>query len=93
MTSNKSIMFNDEDNTYIFECPHCDNMVQVLRNELNCLVFRCGYLKKTMEQINPHLSKVECDILEGNGLIFGCGKPFQLVMNTSKPFVRVCEYI
>lgn len=72
-------------------CPHCSIMIEVL--ELNCKIFRCGIYKSTGEQINPHLSKIECDNLVKNDEIYGCGKPFQIVDNTPPFIVKKCDYI
>ena len=44
---------------FIVTCPHCVQSIEVL--EVNCRIFRCGILKSNYTQINPHLSKVECD--------------------------------
>jgi len=78
----------------IFNCPHCDTPIQVYLNELNCHIFRHGIMKDTHTQINPHLNKDECDRLYTGGLIYGCGKPFQLVKNDKNQYVAViCEYI
>ena len=66
-------------------CPHCGVAIQVV--EENCKIFRCGVYKATMEQINPHLPKVECDAI--TDLIYGCGKPFCLVDNE----LRICDYV
>ena len=58
----------------IIKCPNCEISIEVL--EINCRIFRCGVIKETMEQINPHSSKEECDQYVKNDLIYGCGKPF-----------------
>jgi hypothetical protein len=36
-------------------------------------------IKKNHKQINPHMPKVECDQLVKDDVIFGCGKPFELI--------------
>jgi hypothetical protein len=71
----------------IVVCPHCSD--QVIIEELNCCIFRHGINKNTLEQINPHALKEECDYLFENNLIYGCGKPFKIV---DKKAV-VCDYI
>jgi hypothetical protein len=50
-------------------------------------------MKLDYTQIPPHLSKVECDKLIEGDKIYGCGKPFKLVMieNEWKPVI--CDYI
>jgi len=72
-------------------CPHCSIIVEVL--ELNCKIFRCGVFKENGQQINPHLSKTECENLLENSSIYGCGKPFQII-NDKPPYIVVkCDYI
>jgi hypothetical protein len=50
-------------------------------------------MKLDYTQIPPHLSKIECDKLIEEDKIYGCGKPFKLVMieNEWKPVI--CDYI
>ncbi len=76
---------------FIVTCPHCVQSIEVL--EVNCRIFRCGILKSNYTQINPHLSKVECDKLVNDDLIFGCGKPFELINNNGLWKPIPCEYI
>jgi hypothetical protein len=92
---NNSVTFNSEDNTYIFNCPQCYNLVQVSKAETNCLIFRHGIYKQNFTQINPHLPKTECDKLVELDLIYGCGKPFKLIRNSTNEIdrVEICEYI
>jgi hypothetical protein len=68
-------------------CPHCGD--QLMIEELNCCIFRHGIIKNTLEQINPHAVKKECDYLFENNLIYGCGKPFKIVDNKA----IICDYI
>jgi hypothetical protein len=84
-------MNENENNEWIVICPHCNEFVII--NELNCCIFRHGILKDTGEQMNPHSSKQECDDLKKNNLIFGCGKPFQIVFHSEKLVVEICDYI
>ena len=72
----------------IIQCPHCNQYIEIL--ELNCRIFRCGILKKNNEQINAHLNENECIRLKKNDLIYGCGKPFQILENNT---VIECGYI
>lgn len=76
---------------FIVTCPHCVQSIEVL--EVNCRIFRCGILKSNYTQINPHLSKVECDKLVNDDLIFGCGKPFELINEIGIWKPVPCEYI
>jgi hypothetical protein len=75
-------------NLLIIECPHCNQFIEIL--ELNCRIFRCGIFKNTNQQINPHLDENSCNELKKNDLIYGCGKPFQ-IMEDNK--VVICGYI
>jgi hypothetical protein len=68
-------------------CPHCQGTVEIL--EINCAIFRHGVYKRTGRQVNPHAPKSECDAAAAQGLLDGCGKPFQLV---SKPTATSVEY-
>jgi hypothetical protein len=43
-----------------------------------------------MTQIDPHLSKKDCDDLFMNDLIYGCGRPFKV---NDKLEAEVCDYI
>lgn len=75
------------------ECPHCGQMIEII--ELNCRIFRCGILKADYTQIGPHLSKLECDRLAAENLIFGCGKPFRILdAQSNEPVIAVaCDYV
>jgi hypothetical protein len=76
----------------IINCPNCDTYLCI--TELNCCIFRCGIYKKTNEQINPHLSEEKCNILIKNDLIYGCGKPFQIIIQDNGDWiVQKCDYI
>lgn len=77
--------------------------------QVNCGIFRHGVDNKTNVQIPPHLDKVSCDKLFAEGRLYGCGKPFKLVLNPEfdptithvgpkdkenpKYIAEVCEYI
>ena len=92
---NNSVIYDENNGYYIFKCPYCDLNIQVIKTELNCLIFRHGILKKDFTPINPHLSKSECDRLAEEDLIYGCGKPFRLLRNTENEIykVEICNYI
>ena len=78
-------------------CPHCQELVLI--EKLNCCIFRHGIFKQNGEQINAHASKDLCDFYIQNDLILGCGKPFQIILNTNsknynnKFIAIVCDYI
>lgn len=80
---------------FIIICPNCNEPVIIQR--INCGIFRHGVIKQTNKPIPPHLSKVLCDELIKKNLIFGCGKPFQIIQNKNENEesmdVSVCDYI
>ena len=76
----------------IVSCPYPDCNIPIEIVEINCAIFRCGIYKNEPHygtQINPHLSKEECDKLKKDDKIWGCGRPFQLKNNQLIP----CDYI
>lgn len=78
----------------IVECPHpdCKQTIEVV--EMNCRIFRCGVFKHDFKQIDPHLPKEQCDKLVADGVIYGCGRPFQIVLDASGcNQVIICGYI
>lgn len=72
-------------------CPHCKE--PVLIEQLNCKIFRHGILKTNNIQIEPHSTKDLCDYFIKNNLIYGCGKPFQIIQNGNEFIAIVCDYI
>lgn len=64
----------------IFTCPHCEMIITV--DKLKCGIFRHGIMKKNGKSINPHTSQIDCEKLLRKNLIYGCGKPFQIIENT-----------
>jgi hypothetical protein len=82
---------------FLIECPHCKQICEIIA--LNCCIFRCGVYKhnnnqgQAFEQIPPHLPKSQCDELVQKGLIYGCGKPFRIIVQGEKKEVVVCDYI
>ena len=92
----RELTYIQEDNAFIFLCPHCDGTVIVQQGEINCQIFRHATLKQTGEQINPHASKQECDYLYENQLIYGCSKPFRIFRDetgSNWSYADVCDYI
>jgi hypothetical protein len=77
----------------VMECPHCQNLIQIFKNEINCAIFRHGILKVSGQQIGPHSSKIECDNMVLKDLIYGCGKPFRLIKETNNYKIETCDYI
>lgn len=97
-TSEQTRIFTDTDtNTNYINCPHCDNIIII--KKINCGIFRHGVFKKNNKQIPPHAKKDYCDKLIKDDLIYGCGKPFQIIKdetdpkNISKMQVIICDYI
>jgi hypothetical protein len=82
-----------ENDSLIFECQWCDELIIVHKNEINCGIFRHGVYKNSLEQINPHLNKLECDNLSLENKIYGCGKPFKIVREIDFYFIMKCDYI
>jgi hypothetical protein len=77
----------------IVECPHCNGTILINIKDLNCMIFRHGIFKKNYKQINPHTSKIQCDDYIKNDQIYGCGKPFKIVIINEKYISTICDYI
>lgn len=91
-------MNNDNNiNTIIINCPHCNEEVLIFSYEINCGIFRHGVFKENMQQIDPHLPEVYCNRLIEEDKIFGCGKPFKInrdIINNKIVYrVEICDYI
>ena len=77
---------------FIIKCPHCNDYIFI--EELNCKIFRHGVLISNGKQIDPHSSKEDCDFFILNKMIYGCGKPFRMILTNEDEFkVEICEYI
>lgn len=80
--------------SYIIKtCPHCGHLVMLPKQEFNCKIYRHGIFKETLKQIDPHMKKKDCDMLAKRGLIYGCGKPFDIVHVDGEYKIRKCDYI
>ena len=75
----------------IIICPNCNEFIII--EKLNCGIFRHGIIKETGKQMDPHLVKDKCDELKENDLIYGCGKPFQILIVNGEMVVQKCNYI
>lgn len=75
----------------IIKCPHCSNFIII--EKINCGIFRHGIMKNNGIQINSHLDKNSCEELVNQDLIYGCGKPFQIIENNNIYKVQICDYI
>ena len=92
MSSNSNSKKEKED--LIFVCPHCED--PVLIKKINCGIFRHGVIKTTGKQVSPHANRERCDTLIREKLIYGCGKPFQIIRNASDDNsykIQICDYI
>ena len=86
---------------FIVKCPHCGD--EIIIEKLNCCIFRHGIYKHNLQQIPPHAPKNICDELVNTDQIFGCGKPFRIIMQgqeqeqeqeQKKNYIAIiCEYI
>ena len=79
----------------LVKCVHCEDLIIINKKDFNCKIFRHGVYKNNNKQIDSHLNKNECDRLFKEGLIYGCGKPFKLIINEqeNKYFTEICDYI
>lgn len=85
-------MSEDEtDEKPVVICPHCKDYVLI--DKINCAIFRHGIFKHNGNQINPHTSKDLCDKYVKNNLIYGCGKPFKIVIVNDTIDTEICDYI
>ena len=81
------------DSLYIFNCPNCFEKIIVDKKELNCRIFRHAIYKHNYKQVDPHLNKQECENHIKNDLVFGCCKPFEIVIDDkNKIYATICEY-
>lgn len=96
MTSNndtrKYAQYISIDNIYRFECPNCNIIIEVHKNQINCQIFRCGIMKQNGQQVNQHASKQHCDNLIEKDMVWGCCKPFKF-FHENPPYVDTCDYI
>jgi len=74
----------------ILVCPHCNQFIII--EQVNCGIFRHG-IYKNGEPLPPHESKETCDNVLKNQLIYGCGKPFRVILHDNKFEIQICDYI
>ena len=91
----KQIIGDKNSDDLIFECPNCNMFIIVNKHETNCCIFRHAIYKNTYQQVSPHLSKLNCDELLENNLIYGCCKPFYFIkdLNIYNSKIIICDYI
>ena len=75
----------------IVKCPHCKEYIVI--EKLNCGIFRHGVIISTGMQMLPHEKKEICDYYIENQLIYGCGKPFQIINKNNVYEIQICDYI
>lgn len=78
-------------NDPILICPNCGEFIII--HQINCGIFRHGVFIKDGTQIEPHSSKEICEYYTKNNLIYGCGKPFQIIIENNKIKIFNCDYI
>lgn len=87
-------MSHQEDNISeqpVLKCPHCSEFIII--SKINCGIFRHGTLKSNLKQIDPHSLKELCEYFVTNDLIYGCGKPFKIVLKEHTFETEICDYI
>ena len=72
----RTITYDKDSKSYLFSCPHCCGMLQVMENQINCKIFRHATYKSTHLQIPPHSTKQTCEKLFKTKMVYGCAKPF-----------------
>jgi hypothetical protein len=72
-------------------CPNCNEYFII--EQLNCGIFRHCILKENGNQIDPHSPKELCEYYIRTNKIYGCGKPFQVILVNNKFETKPCDYI
>ena len=84
-----------DDSVKCVTCPNCLGIIWV--QEVNCAIFRHGIMKENGQQIDPHASEELCAFLRDRNLIFGCGKPLRVLVQTENNqtvlTAETCDYI
>lgn len=95
--SQKSRSSRNMDEDIIVPCPHCQHDIIVAKRAIRCGVFRHGVYKATGRPIAPHTKKELCEQLVAEDKVYGCAKPFRIVVDkSSEPWkytTEVCGYI
>lgn len=81
---------------FLVPCPHCQELIQIYKKELNCKIFRHGVFKTNGQNINPHMSEVNCKNLIEKNLIYGCAGPFKIRfidIEMTQIIAEKCPYI
>jgi len=82
-----------DDDLYIFNCPHCNDIITVKKSDVHCKIFRHAVYKKDFKPVPPHSKKEVCDELVEKNKVYGCCKPFRFIGNKNKYLVEKCDYI
>jgi hypothetical protein len=80
-----------ENDVNLLLCPNCNEYF--IMEKLNCGIFRHGVIKENGKQMDPHSSKDLCDYYIRENKIYGCGKPFQVLLINNKLETKICHYI
>lgn len=75
----------------IVVCPHCNQLIII--EKINCAIFRHGIFKESGNQIDPHSSKDLCEYYIKKNIIYGCGKPFRIILSNNQLQTEICDYI
>ena len=76
----------------LLTCPNCNDFVLI--EKLNCRIFRHGVFKMSGKQVYQHSTKEQCEIYITKNLIYGCGKPFNVIKDVSGNFTtEICDYL
>ena len=81
----------EDGDTLIFPCPHCGLYILVPKQELRCKIFRHGAHKRDQEPLPPHSSQEDCERLAGD--MYGCSKPFRIVVRDGAHYPERCGYL
>ena len=79
-----------------YNCPHCNDIIIVYTNEINCGIFRHAVFKSNLQQINPHETKELCDKYVADNVVYGCAKPLRILpyKNSDGNYeLEICDYI
>jgi hypothetical protein len=74
----------------IIVCPNCNEYIII--SELNCGIFRHAVYSNG-EQVDPHMSKEDCEKLLKTPNVLGCCKPFRVKVINGEWRVEICGYI
>ena len=86
-------MMIEQDDYLLFPCPHCLELVMVMKKDINCRIFRHAVYKDNYLQVNPHLPKKLCEYLMKDKEVYGCTKPFEIIFTENGYEVDECGYI